>query len=128
MSKAALTIWCELPYPEHALQRLREGVQGHNVVLRGHPAASTPAGASAQNPPFDAADVAFGQPDPELVLQSPKLKWVQLDSAGCTRYDRDDLRSALRARGAALTNASTVFDDPCAHHVLAMMLAFARRL
>ncbi len=35
---------------------------------------------------------------------------------------------ALKKRGAILTNSSSVYDEPCAQHALAMMLAFARQL
>jgi phosphoglycerate dehydrogenase-like enzyme len=38
------------------------------------------------------------------------------------------VRAALAARGAALTTSSGVYDEPCAEHALAMMLALARRL
>jgi phosphoglycerate dehydrogenase-like enzyme len=34
----------------------------------------------------------------------------------------------FRARGSAFTNASAVFADPCAQHVLAMMLSLGRQL
>lgn len=74
------------------------------------------------------ADIAFGQPDPEVVLSSARLRWVHLTSAGYTRYDRDDLKAALQKRGAMLTNSSHVYDEPCAQHALALMLAVARQL
>lgn len=74
------------------------------------------------------SDVAFGQPNPADVIASQGLKWVHLSSAGYTRYDRDDVRAALRGRGGALTTSSSVYADPCAQHVLAMMLAVNRRL
>lgn len=74
------------------------------------------------------ADVAFGQPAVDDVLASTSLKWVHLTSAGYTRYDRDDLRIALKERGATLTNSSSVYDDPCAQHVLAFILAECRRI
>ena len=74
------------------------------------------------------ADIAFGQPDPETVLTSARLRWVHLTSAGYTRYDRDDLRAALQKRGAVLTNSSHVYDEPCAQHALALMLGLARQL
>jgi phosphoglycerate dehydrogenase-like enzyme len=118
MSNTPLTIWCNRPFPEPALQLLREGTRDHRLVVS----------ASAPDPSFDEADVAFGQPDPEQLLRSRRLGWAHLDTAGYTRYDRDDLRTALRARGTSLTNSSSVYDDPCAQHVLAMMLAFARQL
>jgi phosphoglycerate dehydrogenase-like enzyme len=77
---------------------------------------------------LEGAEIAFGQPDPQQVMALPELRWCQLSSAGYTKYDREDLRKVLRARGAILTNSSAVYADPCAQHVLAMMLALARRL
>ena len=44
------------------------------------------------------AQILFGQPDPDVLLTSRNVRWVQLSSAGYTRYDRDDVRAALRAR------------------------------
>jgi phosphoglycerate dehydrogenase-like enzyme len=38
------------------------------------------------------------------------------------------LREAFKARGAVLTNSSSVYDEPCAEHALAMMMALSRRL
>jgi len=56
------------------------------------------------------------------------LKWVEITSAGYTRYDTDVFLGGFRARGAAFTNACGVFADPCAQHLLAMLLAFGRQL
>jgi len=53
---------------------------------------------------------------------------VALSTAGYTRYDRDDFRAAMKARDTQVTNASTVFANPCAEHVLSQMLALARNL
>ncbi|HVT71692.1 MAG TPA: NAD(P)-dependent oxidoreductase [Lacunisphaera sp.] len=74
------------------------------------------------------AEIAYGQPDPADVMKYPRLKWVSLSSAGYTRYDRDDFRAAMRARGTLVTNASEVFADPCAQQMLAAMLALVRGL
>lgn len=73
-------------------------------------------------------EIAFGQPDPQVVIESPNLHWIHLSSAGYTNYDNDRVREALKQRGAILTNSSSVYDEPCAQHALAMILAFARRL
>jgi phosphoglycerate dehydrogenase-like enzyme len=112
-------VWCNADLPEPARERLREGVAAAGCQLH-------LVSASAEG--LNEADVAFGQPDPNAVLTSARLRWVHLTSAGYTRYDRDDLRDALQARGATLTNSSHVYDEPCAQHALAMMLAFARQL
>jgi phosphoglycerate dehydrogenase-like enzyme len=122
-----LTIWCNSNFPEPALALLRDGTRAHHFVLAPSQKGDN-IGSGAPGVQFAAADVALGQPDPEWVIASPRLKWVQLDTAGYTRYDRDDLRAALLKRGGTLTNSSSVYDDPCAQHILAMMLAFARQL
>ena len=59
---------------------------------------------------------------------SARLRWTHLNTAGYARYDTDDVRTALRARGAILTNSSRVYAEPCAEHVLAFMLANGRQL
>lgn len=127
MTEPRLTVWCNARYPKPAMDLLREGTAGHRLILAAAPKASNLVG-GAPDPVLEEADVAFGQPDPEQVRTLPRLRWVHLDSAGYTRYDRDDLRSALAARNAILTNSSSVYDEPCAQHVLSLMLAQARQL
>ncbi|RYG23902.1 D-2-hydroxyacid dehydrogenase [bacterium] len=111
---APLTIWCNLDLPEEAVAELRRGTEGHRVIL----------GSEAP----DDADVAFGQPPPDSALALPSLRWIGVTSAGYTRYDTPGFRESLHARDAVLSNSSSVFDEPCAQHLLAMMLAFARQL
>lgn len=84
--------------------------------------------ASPPDKGFFEADVAFGQPNPEQIIASKRIRWVHLTSAGYTRYDRTDLRAALQARGAMLTNSSHVYDEPCAQHALSMIMSLARQL
>jgi phosphoglycerate dehydrogenase-like enzyme len=127
MSKTPLTIWYNSRFPEPVLNLLRDGIAPHRLVIASTPKVSNIVGGVA-DPQLDQADIALGQPDPAQVIASKRLKWVHLDSAGYTRYDREDLRAALRARGAVLSNSSSVYNEPCAQHVLAMMLAFARQL
>jgi phosphoglycerate dehydrogenase-like enzyme len=83
---------------------------------------------SKSDPTLAEADIAYGQPDPDDVVRNPRLKWVALSTAGYTRYDRDDFRAAMKQRATRVTNASAVFANPCAEHVLAQMLALARNL
>ena len=84
--------------------------------------------ASSHDPAIGEADVAFGQPDPGAIVNAPRLRWVHLTSAGWDRYDRADLRAAFGARGAVVTNSSSVYEEPCAEHVVGMMMSLARRL
>lgn len=74
------------------------------------------------------ADIAFGSPNPKAVLDSKNLKWVHLNTAGYTAYDNEEFKQALRNRGIIMTNSSTVYDEPCAQHLLAMIMSLARRL
>ncbi|HWE04579.1 MAG TPA: D-2-hydroxyacid dehydrogenase [Tepidisphaeraceae bacterium] len=127
MNSAPLTIWCNAHLGESATAELRRRVAGHRLVFPSGLQTSNLA-VGAADPLLNDADVALGQPDPVQVMQIPRLKWVHLTTAGYTRYDRDDVREAFRARGALMTNSSMVYAEPCAEHVFAMMLAMARRL
>jgi len=109
--------WSSDGFSATAWERLRSEADAYRVV-----------GADEAPGGLAEADIAFGQPDPEILMSSSRLQWAHITSAGYTRYDRDDLRDALRARGAILTNSSSVYDEPCAQHAVAMMLAFARQL
>jgi phosphoglycerate dehydrogenase-like enzyme len=121
-----LTVWCNAKFPPGALDELKRGLAHHRLILSARTTGNL--AAAGPDPELQEADVAFGQPDPAQVMSLPRLRWVHLTSAGYTRYDRDDLRAALRARGAALTNSSAVYFEPCAEHLFAMMLSLARRL
>ena len=62
------------------------------------------------------------------IFQSSNLKWVHLTSAGYTRYDRTDVFSFFEKHSVTFTNSSSVYDVPCAEHVLSMMLAYNRKI
>jgi phosphoglycerate dehydrogenase-like enzyme len=127
MATAHFTIWCDGSFPSDAMETLRRGVEPHRLVFPESVSGSI-LKTSGPDPLLETADIAFGQPDANQIAHSAKLKWIQLTTAGYTRYDRDDIKAALRQRSAALTNSSSVYDEPCAQHLLAMMLALARQL
>ena len=106
---------------------LEEGTRRHRLVTSAAATASVLA-AGESDPTLMEADIAFGQPAPEDCLLNERLKWVELTSAGYTRYDTESFLGAFRERGAVFTNACGVFADPCAQHLLAMVLAFGRQL
>jgi phosphoglycerate dehydrogenase-like enzyme len=122
-----LTIWCNAHVPDAARARLVESTRAHRLLV---PASGlvAPSGSGVVDPALAEADVAFGQPAPAQVLALPRLRWLHLSSAGYNAYDRPDVRGALAAQGARLTKSSLVYDQPCAEHVLAFLLAHARRL
>lgn len=122
-----LTIWCNGKFDDAAERLLAEGTQGHRLVYAADRAASVLA-TGRVDPALATADVAFGQPDAGQCLDHRGIKWVEITSAGYTRYDTPEFREGFRARGAAFTNASGVFAEPVAQHTLGMMLALGRQL
>jgi len=125
----SLVVWTNHVFRPEALavfeRELRAG--GHRL-LASPKATPMVLAAGTDDPTLEEADVAFGQPEVGQAIKCARLKFVELSSAGYTRYDRDDFRMAMKARGVPVTNASQVFADPCAQHVLAQMLALERNL
>jgi len=120
-------IWCNASFNENATRRLQEGTREHELI------AATPAGSSVllaggADPRLENAEIAFGQPNADQAARASRLRWVEVTSAGYTRYDTADFREQFRRRNACFTNSSSVFADPCAQHVLAQMLALSRQL
>jgi phosphoglycerate dehydrogenase-like enzyme len=122
-----MKIWCNGDYGAAAMALLAEGTRAHALVLSDKRNKSVLT-AGQRDPALLGADIAFGQPSPEDCLASPGLRWVEASSAGYTRYDTEGFREGMRSRGSLFTNASQVFAEPCAEHVLAMMLALSRQL
>lgn len=78
--------------------------------------------------PLGDAEIFFGQPSVKQVITSENLRWFQITSAGYTRFDTPAFRTAAKERAIIMTNSSSVYDQPCAQHVMAFMLAHARVL
>jgi phosphoglycerate dehydrogenase-like enzyme len=121
------TIWSNAGFPKPALDLLQLKSGNHRLVFATQTHASVLA-AGGPDPQLAQADIAFGQPDPRQIIESPKVKWVHVTSAGYTRYDTPAFREAMKKRGGVFTNSSAVYSEPCAEHVVSMMYAFARQL
>ena len=121
------TIWTNAKLPAAVAEKLSQSVRPHRLLYASE-MSSLNLTASPPDAQLAEADIAFGQPDVEQIFSSSKLRWIHLTTAGYTAYDREDLRKHLQSRGMALTNSSGVYAEPCAQHVLAMMMAFARQL
>lgn len=126
-SSCPLTIYCNAAFPEPVMELLSEGLGDHQLLMPPLLQSSNLA-AGGVDPMLNAADAAFGQPDPRQVIETPRLKWVHLTTAGYTRYDTPEMRDALQARGGLLTTSSQVYEEPCAEHLMSFMLAIARQL
>jgi phosphoglycerate dehydrogenase-like enzyme len=122
-----MKIWCNADFGKEGMALLAEGVGAHTLALSDKRNRSVLT-AGQRDPTLAGADIAFGQPDPADCIESASLRWIEVSSAGYTRYDNAPFREGIRARGAAFTNASQVYADACAEHVLAMMLALCRQL
>jgi phosphoglycerate dehydrogenase-like enzyme len=84
--------------------------------------------AGPADPGLKGADVVFGQPEAGDCLRLKSIRWLAVTSAGYGRYDTPEFLETFRARGSVLTSSSSVFAEPCAQHVLGMMLALGRQL
>lgn len=71
------------------------------------------------------AEVLFAFDVTETDLErAPRLKWLQILSAGADRLPH----AALRARGVRVTNVAGIHTEALSEHALLLMLALARRL
>jgi phosphoglycerate dehydrogenase-like enzyme len=122
-----LQVFCDAHLPEPVLQLLRDGIAPHQLVLP-HGKGGSVLGVAPTDSALFEADIALGQPDAAAVLKAEKLRWLQVTSAGFTRYDTAEFRAAAKARGLAFTNSSSVYAEACAEHVFSFMLANARQL
>ncbi len=107
----SMKIWTNTKYAEAATTLLRAGVAGHEFT-----------------DDLTEAEIVFGFTGPEQHQNASALRWIQVPAAGYEKFDTLEWRAWLKDRGIALTNSSSVYNEPCAQHVLAMVLGLARRL
>ncbi len=122
-----LRIFCDAPLSGSAGELLRQSTASEELVFPQRAAESILA-RTEPDPALKTADIAFGQPDVASVMEADRLRWIQLTSAGYTRYDTPDFRKFAKSRGLVVTNSSSVYAEACAEHVFAFMLAQARLL
>ena len=120
------TIWTNALLTDEARRALTEGTQAHRLFIAEQPPDVLTK--ADRDPGVSGANVVFGQPDPADLIDSEQLSWVQISSAGYTRYDLPELKSAFLRRRVPLTNSSQVFAEPCAEHLMAWLLADGRQL
>jgi phosphoglycerate dehydrogenase-like enzyme len=124
MIDGSLTIWCNNEFTaEQSAERnlFVNGVRPHRLLL------FDPRDTKAHNT-LQGAEIAFGAPDVQAIIESLKVRWVHLKSAGYTSFDRRHVRETLSRRGMIVTNSSDVYAEPCAQHLLAMITGLARGL
>jgi phosphoglycerate dehydrogenase-like enzyme len=124
-----MKIFSDTQFSDLALGLLEHEIEalGHGLIFP-HELSTSVLAQGVDDPAFQDAEIAFGQPDVKSVLGNSNLQWVHLTSAGYTRYDTPKFRAAAKARGLILTNSSSVYAEPCAEHVFAFMMAQVRQL
>jgi phosphoglycerate dehydrogenase-like enzyme len=122
-----LKIFSDPQMSEAAVETMREALAPHELIVPKNRPASV-LSAPEPDPALPLADIAFGQPDIESIRRSKGLKWIQISSAGFTRYDTEEFRALVRERGLIVTNSSSVYAEACADHAFAFMLAQSRKL
>ncbi len=122
-----LTIWCNTEFSEAARDLLIEGTREHQLIWADQRSADVLQG-GARDPQIARADVLFGQPAVEDCFEYENVQWVEVTTSGYARYDTPELKESWRDRGGIFTCAAEVFADPCAQHVLAMMLTLGRNI
>ena len=122
-----LGIFVDLALAPDVLELLQEGTRGHQLVFPKTPVSSVLAKAE-RDPQFGTVDVAFGQPEPQAIAETDRLKWIHVSSSGITRYDNPKFRALMAERKIAVSNSASVYDEACAVHALSFMLAQARKL
>ena len=123
-----LKIWCNnlyIPLLGHEEEWLRNSLREFDFHLF-QPLEKGVGGESAKV--LRDADIAFGSPDPDALLKCDNLAWIHINTAGYTAYDRQDFQHEMKRRNVIITNSSSVYDEPCAEHLLAMMLSLSRKL
>lgn len=70
------------------------------------------------------ADIILGNVPPKLIGGSPRLRWIQLGSAGTNGYTD----SGVLPEGALLTNATGAYGLAIAEHMLGMLLMLFKKL
>ncbi|MDQ8203956.1 D-2-hydroxyacid dehydrogenase [Pelagicoccus sp. SDUM812003] len=123
----SLKIYIDFPLSENARQLLESQTNGHTLVFPSIPAESVLA-KSHPDPALLECDVVFGQPEPAEIEKAKRLKWIQISSSGITRYDNSDFRSHVAKKRIPVCNSASVYNDACADHLLAFMLAQSRCL
>ena len=71
------------------------------------------------------ADAAFGTMTPELLAAAGRLRWLQAPAAA---PPAGFYFPELIAHPALVTNFREIYNDHLSHHILALMLAFAKQL
>ncbi|MBV9671647.1 MAG: D-2-hydroxyacid dehydrogenase [Verrucomicrobia bacterium] len=118
------TIWTNAFLTQDARELLKDVTKSHRLLISEEPDDVLSVGKPDEQ--LTEAEILFGQPDPGLIIASINAKWIHVSSAGYARYDNESFKNWLKTRSAIFTNSSSVFDEPCAQHLMGWILADSR--
>lgn len=124
---ATLNVFTDIQVEPALMDRLRTGIEPHRLLVAAAGGTSVLGGAPLDSQ-LEEAHIALGQPAVAGVLGARNLRWLQVSTASITRYDTPEFRTAVADSKLVVTNSSPVYDQACAEHLLAFMLAQARQL
>lgn len=70
------------------------------------------------------AEIIIGNPPADMLIGSPNLKWLQLNSAGSDAY----IKEGVLKKEAALTNASGAYGLAISEHMIGVLLQIFKKL
>jgi phosphoglycerate dehydrogenase-like enzyme len=103
--------------PAGAEERLRQAGDGRDVRIT--------SGKAEIEPLLDSVEIGLGDVPFSLISRMPRLRWVQLWSAGADRMQK---YPELKALPFQLTSASGMHGQQLTEHIFALLLAWNRRL
>lgn len=106
------------PYHKQWLEAAAAGNEVVYLPVQG------PVGVQASEAVLADAEVIIGNIDPALLVRAPKLRWLQLNSAGANSY----CKPGILADGVCLTNATGAYGLALSEHMTAQLLAMMKKL
>lgn len=70
------------------------------------------------------ADIIIGNPPAEMLIDSPNLKWLQLNSAGSDAY----IKEGILNKDVVLTNATGAYGLAISEHIIGVLLQLFKKL
>lgn len=70
------------------------------------------------------ADIIIGNPPAEMLIDSPNLKWLQLNSAGSDAY----IKEGILKKEVLLTNATGAYGLAISEHMIGVLLQLFKKL
>jgi phosphoglycerate dehydrogenase-like enzyme len=106
---------------------LEDAAKGYELVFAEKPVTSV-LHKAVWDPQMATANIIFGQPDVDGIDKATQLQWLHISSSGITRYDNEQFRNKMQKRKIMVSNSALVYNEACAEHTLAFMLAQSRQM